>query len=575
MTLIRVIEIENFRAIKNFRWCPREGINCLIGPGDSGKSTVLDSIDYCIGARRSLQLADPDFCRLDIESPIRIAVTLGALPDELKSLENYGLYLRGFNAGTGELVSEPQAGLETVLTVQLLVESDLEPQWSLVSARAAAQGQSRSLNWADRVRLSPTRLGEINDNHLTWRRGSILNKLSDERADASRELAKAAREVRAAYGTQGGLQLAGALTAVTQAAKELGIPVGAEVKALLDAASVSLASGTISLHDENGVPLRGLGLGSVRLLIAGLQRKVGAKASMILVDELEHALEPHRIIMLLGTLGAKEKPSPLQVFMTTHSPVAVRELSSEQLFVLRLEAEEHRVLDVGTAGDVQGTIRKFPDALLAKTVFVCEGASEVGLIRGLDQLRVANGHPSIAAYGCALVDGGGNELFARALAFQALGYRVATLRDSDVHPTPEMETRFATAGGQTFRWREGHALEDEIFMTVSAQTVQKLLDLSIAAKEEVLINEHIKSASQNAKDLATIRAECAAGISAQSRAILGRAARFKGSKGWFKSVGVMEEAARDIIGPDFPNAADPAIGQLLNGMFKWIADGIR
>jgi putative ATP-dependent endonuclease of OLD family len=575
MTVIRTIEIENFRGLKGLTWCPSEGINCLIGPGDSGKSTVLDAIDYCIGARRSLQLADSDFYRLDVDKPIRVAVTIGALPDELKGIDTYGLYLRGFNLGTGEIAPEPGAGLETVLTVQLLVESDLEPQWSLVSIRAAAQGQTRALNWADRIRLSPTRLGAFNDNNLTWRRGSILNRLSDERADASKELAKAARDVRAAFGVQGSAQVAEALALVTKAATSLGIPVGAEVKALLDAGSVSLTGGTISLHDERGVPLRGLGLGSTRLLIAGLQRQAAANASIILIDELEHGLEPHRIIMLLAALGAKERPAPLQVFMTTHSPVAVRELSMEQLFVLRQHGDRHHVLSAADKSGIQGTIRRYPEALLAKTVFVCEGASEVGLMRGLDQLRIANGRVPIAASGIALVDGGGNELFERALAFQALGYRVATMRDSDVHPTPDLEARFIAAGGMAFRWRENRALEDEIFLTVSAQAVTKLIDLAIATKEETLVNEHIKSASQNVKDLATIRAECTTGLSPESRAILGKAARFKGSKGWFKSVGLMEEAAREIIGPDFPHAVDGSVGLFMDQIFNWIADGGR
>lgn len=575
MTVIRVVEIENFRGVKLLTWCPAEGINCLVGPGDSGKSTVLDGIDYCIGARRSLQLADSDFHGLDVERPIRVAVTLGALPDELKGIETYGLYLRGFNAGTGEIAAEPGAGLETVLTVQLLVESDLEPQWSLVSARAAAQGQTRALNWVDRIRLSPTRLGAFNDNNLTWRRGSILNRLSDERADASKDLAKAARDVRAAFGTKGSAQVAAALALVTKAATTLGIPIGAEVKALLDVGLVSFTGGTISLHDERGVPLRGLGLGSTRLLIAGLQREAAANASIILIDELEYGLEPHRIIMLLAALGSKDRPAPLQVFMTTHSPVAVRELSTDQLYILRRQDDRHHILSAADKSGIQGTVRRYPEALLAKSVFVCEGASEVGLMRGLDQLRIANAAVPIAAHGCALVDGGGNELFERALAFQALGYRVATMRDSDVHPTPDLEKRFADAGGKTFRWRDNRALEDEIFQTVSAQAVTRLLDLAILDKEETLVNEHIKSASCNVKDLAAIRAECAMGLSAESRTILGKAARFKGSKGWFKSIGLMERAARQIIGPDFHHALDGSIGQFVEQIFSWIADGAR
>lgn len=228
MTLVRAVDIENFRIVKALKWRPCEGINCLIGPGDSGKSTVLDAIDFCIGARRALQIADSDFFSVNVDDPIRIRVTLGALPDELKSLEGYGLCLQGFDAATGEIAAEPGAGLETVLTIQLLVESDLEAQWSLVSSRAAAQGQSRSLNWADRVKLSPTRIGTINDNNLTWHRRSILNRISDERADASKELARAAREARAAFETQGSDQVAQALTAVTQIARDLGIPFGAK-----------------------------------------------------------------------------------------------------------------------------------------------------------------------------------------------------------------------------------------------------------------------------------------------------------------------------------------------------------
>ena len=47
MTLIRLIEIENFRAIRKLRWLPGPGVNCLIGPGDSGKSTIL----YALRAR--------------------------------------------------------------------------------------------------------------------------------------------------------------------------------------------------------------------------------------------------------------------------------------------------------------------------------------------------------------------------------------------------------------------------------------------------------------------------------------------------------------------------------------------
>ena len=130
-----------------------------------------------------------------------------------------------------------------------------------VAERAEAQGQTRNLNWGDRVRLAPTRIGAMADYHLGWRRGSVLNRVSEERADASAALAKAARDARSAFGDQAQGQLAETLRIVETTARELRIPSGENVKALLDAHSASFSGGTISLHDEDGIPLRGLGVG--------------------------------------------------------------------------------------------------------------------------------------------------------------------------------------------------------------------------------------------------------------------------------------------------------------------------
>lgn len=571
MARIRKIEIENFRGIKTFSWRPSPGLNCLIGPGDSGKSSILDAIDFCLGARRNIQFTDADFHRLDIETPIGISVTLGELDDGLKNLDAYGMYVRGFDTQSGKIEDEPENDAETVLTVRLTVASDLEPSWSLVSERAEAQGQTRNLSWGDRVRLAPTRIGVMADYHLGWRRGSVLNRVSEERADASAALAKAARDARAAFGDEAQDQLGETLGIVAATAKELGIPIGENLKAMLDAHSVSFSSGTIALHDKDGIPLRGLGIGSTRLLIAGLQRKAAAQSTIILIDELEYGLEPHRIIRLLGSLGAKEKNPPLQVFMTTQSPVALRELAGSQLFVTRPAADKHEVLTIGTADDIQSTIRLYPDAFLAPSVVVCEGASEVGLVRGLDQYRTANGHNAITAQGTALADCGGGDAdrpFKRAAAFRALGYRAAVVRDDDKKPTAGVEAAFTADGGKVVAWRDGRTLEDELFLSMTDDGVGKLIDRAVELHGEELVNEHIKSASQNVKDLNAVQTESLInGITPASRQILGKAARTK-KAGWFKSVTWMEDVARDIVGPDLANA-DAGFRALVDAIFAW------
>ena len=335
MARIRKVQIAHFRGIESFEWFPSAGLNCLVGPGDSGKSTILDAIRHCLGVSRQTRFTDTDFHRLDVSKHIDISLTIGELSESLMQLDNYGMYVQSYDQMSGDIEDEPDGSTETALTINLTVNSDLEPSWKLVSERAAAQNQRRDLSWADRVRLAPARIGTSADYHLGWSRGSVLQRLSEQRANTSAALAEAARAARTTFGEKSQDELQEALTTVAETAIDLGIPIGNEVTAMLDAKSVSLGGGTITLHDGNGIPLRGLGAGSTRLLIAGLQQSAAAESPIVIIDEIEHGLEPHRIIRLLDSLGAKEASPSLQVFMTTHSPVALRELEAEDRSGLR------------------------------------------------------------------------------------------------------------------------------------------------------------------------------------------------------------------------------------------------
>lgn len=565
---IRVIDIRNFRCLKVFTWQPSEGINCLIGPGDTGKSSVLDAIDFCLGARRNLSFSDADFYGLDVSTPISISITLGELSDGLKSMETYGNYLRSFDAATGTIDDEPESGKETVLTLNLSVKNDLEPVWTLVSERAETRGQMRYLTWSDRNRLCPTRIGAFAENDLAWRRGSVLTKLSDEKAETSGAMAEAARKARAAFGDIAEGQLSATLGIVGTTARELGIDIGNQPKALLDAHSVSFSGGTIALHNEAGIPLSGLGTGSARLLVAGLQRKAAKEATVILIDEVEHGLEPHRLVRLLHSIGSKEAPPPLQGFLTTHSPVAVRELSAAQLTVLRRGKEGHLATVVGAQADIQGTVRLFPEAFLSSSVLVCEGASEVGLMRGIDQFRSANGKVPMQASGVALVDAKGcDNLYRRANAFQSLGYRVNVLRDDDKQPNKLIEGLFAKFVGGIFKWRDGRALEDELFTVLPDAAVSALLEYAVTLHGEDLVAAHITSASGGKIALAT----CREVVKPETRTCLAKACATKGNP-WFKNVTTMEYCGREIIGPALAKC-DKDFRAIVDGIFAWIDDG--
>lgn len=566
MARIEKIEIENFRGIRRLTWRPEPGVNCLVGPGDCGKTTVLQAVDWCLGARRQLPLSDADFHRANVNHPIRIVVTVGELYDQLLSMDAYGPYLRGLNRNSGDIEDEPGDGLHEVLSVELTVGDDLVPHWALVSERAAAEDSTRDLSWKDRQRLAPAWIGGFVAGSLAWRRGSVLTRISEEEADVSGALADAARAARLDFGAAEDTGFAGALSTVRQTARRLGIADAAKATAMLDPESVSPTEGAIALHDEQGVPLRRLGLGSARLLVAGLQGNAAAGAAVVLVDEVEQGLEPHRIARFLVALGSKDEEPQSQVFMTTHSPVVLRELAAHQIHVLRCDGEDrHLVLWAGDAeGGFQGPLRSSAEGFLGTNVLVCEGATEVGLVRGIDLYRADKGEQTLMARGGVLVDADGVGNICRlADSFRRLGYRTAVLRDDDKKPAAEDEARFKAGGGAVFHWRNGRALEDALFSGVSREGAVELCKLAARVHGEKTIHEHLRSARSGPVDLDQFLLN----YKSDSAPMLAKAAK---AGEWFKRISTMEEAAREIVGPALSNGS--AAGELqsvLDGMFEW------
>jgi len=209
----------------------------------------------------------------------------------------------------------------------------------------------------------------------------------------------------------------------------------------------------------------------------------------------------------------------------------------------------------------------FPEALLARSVIVCEGATEHGLLRGLDQHRVANGKISFTAQNAAIIDGGGENVFMRARAFQLLGYRTAVLHDSDKIPTPDIKAAIEAAGGPTYAWRQGCSLEEEMFLALPETTALKMLEYAVDRRGEQAIDAQIRSTSGAKHSLAT----CRASLTVEARSVLGKASKAKTS-GWYKTVTDMEVVARDIVGPGAKGSA-ASLTKPINDLLGWIANG--
>ena len=571
MAIIRHLQIVNFRSLRYAEWYPKPGLNCLIGPGDSGKSTFLDAIDLALGARRTYIFTDADFHLSNTASPIQITITLGELDDNLKNFETYGRYLRGFNAATRHINDEPLPGDEVVLTLKLTVSEDLEPDWCLYSIRAAQEGFEKRLPWRHRELLTPARLGVTGHHHLAWGNRSILNKLSAETLDVTATLTELSRGARRDFASQPLPQLEELLTQVQTIGNNLGVPL-AQLKALLDVNGVSLSNGAISLHSPHGIPLRMLGTGSTRLLISGLQKAAGL-SGIFLVDEVEFGLEPYRISRLLQVLGAKDDQPSGQVFITTHSPFVLRELQSSQLSVLRSlpanpapaqPAPSHTVISLESGEDEQATLRACAEAFFSKAVIVGEGRTEVGLVRGLDLYWLSAGGPGFQDRGVYTTDGdGGDKYFRRASVFARLGYNTALLKDSDIPDAAhQQQTLLCQQKGVTvFEWGNGYSTEGALFASCPLDAFPAILNLAAQNFGEQQVNQHILNHSGQQHTLQS----CIANPADNMRQPLANAA---GKYKWFKSISAAELLGQHVVGPYYARFSEE-FKDRINSLYTW------
>ncbi|PWG61125.1 ATP-dependent nuclease [Spiribacter halobius] len=570
MTRVTKVQIRNFRSIQSLDWCPKPGFNCMFGPGDSGKSAVLEAIAWCLSSNISRAATDADFYRLDTGRPIEISLVIADLPAELGALEPFGPFHCGFDAETGNIADEPSRDLETALSVTLSIDQSMQGLWCLNSSRVEDDNHRREMASRMLRRLSLLQLQGENASELTFGRGSVLFNLTDDRLELSGALAQAARAARDQFGDAANDQLAATLGRVQAIANGLGIDAAAEASASLDASQSTLRPGHIALQDRYSVPLTRLGLGSSRLLIAGLQHDAVTGADVGLVDELESGLEPHRIVRLLQALGAKQEETPLQVFATTHSPVVIRELSADQLVRVRNHDGEITMPRMDGSDSLQGTLRSDPEAFLAKSVLICEGAGEIGFVRGLDLYRMGHGHKSLTALGVSLVDAKGyRNIVRRAQAFHALGYRVAILRDDDRQPDPDLESALIDQGCVLSKWPRDYALEHALFLGLPEEIGLELVRRATERYGVETINEQVTNKLPNGERFDFETARRMGRLTEQERSACANAAKSR-DRSWFKDrgVGVMEEIALEVIGPAQEHSEEWFQAEV-NRLFDW------
>lgn len=494
---VRHLRVENFRGTKTLEWMPGAGFCCVIGPGDAGKSTLLDAIEAALSSRW-LYFGEHDFHGGDTSKTILVEVTIGELSRALKSDERFGLYIRGWTTA-GALRDEPEDDDEPVLTVRLTVDATLEPVWQIVCERAE---EPRTISNRDRGLFGLVRLAGDDARHLSWGQGSILSRLTGDSDEAAARLAAAYKAARDSAKLGEIEALAKAAEAAERFAKGLGSYVEDGYAPGLELGRGGMSSGSIALHD-GGVPLRLAGLGSRRLATLAIQKSAVVEGAMVLVDEIEHGLEPQRVMGAISQLrgdqkrAAEEGRPTGQILMTTHSEVALGEAGAASLRVCRTNRPSGvtTIVRPGLPDPIQALMRFAPRALFSRRILVSEGNTEVGILNGVREYwpSLHEGVP-IEHRGAFIADGNGAQAPAIALGLKGLGFEVAVYRDSDTALAAEDLARFGEAGIPVIEYGGGLDVEHALISAASDTQVDQLLDYLREERGVGKVNDNLRPA---------------------------------------------------------------------------------
>lgn len=474
---IHQLDIRNFRSIRELTWRPRPGFNCLIGQGDVGKTTVVDAISVALAHRWNIAFCDADFYGGVPTTSIEIEVTLTDLGADAMAVDAFGSSLRGVDGG-GSILDEPIDGTTAAITVRLTVDSDLEPRWELVRG---SHHEPERISALRRQHFLVHRLDEGAHEHLSWSRTSALSRGTASTSELPGILANAQREARSAIFRDPDDSLQEAAKDVAARASRSAAAIIDQPRPGLDPALL-LRSGSLVLHDGE-LPISSRGLGSRRLTSLAIQQWATADAGVVLADEIESGLEPHRIRHLLSTLRGLDDGGAPQVICTSHSPIVIEELSVTELAVVRPADEgATRVRAIepahADADAHQGLARSSSSAFLGSMVIVAEGATEVGVLRTLaSHFDKEEGAIPAALRGVAIVDGKGSNALGRAEAFLTLGYPTALVLDGDVLEAGDL-SGFTNAGGSVVQVSKGRCLEDEVAAWLPSDSLQAMVNLA-------------------------------------------------------------------------------------------------
>lgn len=486
---LRKLIIKNLRGIREMEWDLSGDMACLIGPGDSTKSTILLALEYLFSGNWSLSVSDVDFHQMNVQNPIEIVAIVAELPDVLITEGKFGLYLGFWNPQDKKLYEEQKDGLyQKALQIRLEIPQDLEPKWTVVSLQTEGR-EPQPISAADRRALGVAKIGNYVAADLAWGRNSALSRLT-QKEDISRiptMLAQAERNILNALKDMDFSALSQAIEEAKLMAQTLGIDAQTELRTGMDPMRVSLRQGAIALFDGD-LPFSLRGAGGRRLMAMAIHKAAVKEGAIILIDEIENSLEPYRLRHLIRQLRPKDGEKH-QVIFTTHSSVTVVECQASELYVAHSENGKTAIAPVDQ--DFQAVVRSIPEAFLSRKIIVCEGKTEAGFLISLDKNYWQEQHRSdpsqhryqtMAEAGVVPIESprsGGSEAPKHAATLAKLGFRVAYFGDSDRDLSPSEEEMRQAGVEEVFLWDKAVEIERRLCLDLPLNALKELVDLAV------------------------------------------------------------------------------------------------